>query len=393
MKKYILDDGRSLYFSNAHNLFWIGENPEWTENFYDESMYSLRLEISHQCNGYCKYCIVYGNKVQKLEKTDIEEMWSWLQEQEWFEKITDMFLIGGEPLMCFDEIRFLRQYFHGELSLSTNGTLITPEMADFFRENNVFIYISLDGKDREMNVNRVYRDGRTMYDDIINGLEILEQHKVKKGIFMVATQENIANIEKDMEELSKEYTIVKIGYSLPHWVQGERNIISPEQYRDALLRIYKNRKNIKSRVMQIGWRIYPMIEGKIKRFSCALHTVQTTVLPEQTVVRCSKIDGDSELSKITNDEITNGCPYEIAKKSNAECRDCIALASCGGGCPYDGLRRFGTIIDHRECVITPAVLDVALADAVEGINRLNQTNRLNDGLVDVAIVEDILVNG
>ena len=203
MKKYILDDGRSLYFSNAHNLFWIGENPEWTENFYDESMYSLRLEISHQCNGYCKYCIVYGNKVEKMEKTNIEEMWSWLQEQEWFEKITEMFLIGGEPLMCFDEIRFLRQYFHGELSLSTNGTLITPEMADFFRENNVFIYISLDGRDREMNVNRVYRDGRTMYDDIINGLEILEQHKVKKVIFMVATQENIANIVKDIEKLSK----------------------------------------------------------------------------------------------------------------------------------------------------------------------------------------------
>lgn len=387
IKTYVLNDGRNLHFSTEHNQLWVGENPEWSYNYYDEDLYSLRIEISHQCNGYCKYCIVFGNNVDRFEKMNITEVWTWLEEQVWFSKISDIFLIGGEPLMFFEDIRYIREQFKGDISLSTNGTLLTNEMADFFADNNVFIYISLDGLREEDNVNRVYRDGTSMYGDIIKGLAMLEQYYVAKGIFMVATHDNIKDIEYTMEQLADQYTITKFGYSIPHWTEHEGDIVSPEEYRDALIRIYKNRKNIKAEIMQVNWRIGPILDGKIKRFSCALHTVQTTLLPDRSIVRCSKIDNDSTLSKTSNEDLNNGCPINRAKDIDSSCRKCIALASCGGGCPYDGMRRFNTIIDQRECVITPALVDIVLADLCEGINKME---RIHDGLVDLELISELL---
>ena len=370
IKQYLLADGRKVYFSSDVNQVWVGEKPQWCEGeYYDTSLYSLRLEISHQCNGYCKYCIVFGNQVNKFEKMDIVSVWDWLNEQEWFSKITDMFLIGGEPLLFFEEIKYIRERFCGDISLSTNGTLITDEMAKYFKEKNIFIYISLDGLYRENNVDRIYRDGTYMYDDIIQGLQTLERYGVAKGIFMVATHNNISDIEFTMEKLSKKYDICKFGYSIPHWTLNEGNIVSPEEYRDALIRIYHNRMNINAKIMQLNWRIGPIIDRKIKRFSCALHTVQTTLLPDKSIVRCSKMDGDPNLSKIKNDDLTAGCPMNRAQDSNNKCSKCIALASCGGGCPYDGLRRFDSVIDQRECVITPAVIDIVLSELCKYFNK------------------------
>lgn len=382
-RKYILNDGRKLYYSNRYNKFWLGENPKWKEEYYNESMYSLRLEISHKCNGYCKYCIVFGNNIEKFEKMNIVDVWDWLEHTAWFNKITDIFLIGGEPLLFFNEIKFIRSRFSGDISLSTNGTLINDEMAHYFADNNIFIYISLDGIDEYQNKNRIYRDGSPMYRDILKGLDLLQKYSVRKGLFMVSTPENINDIEITLEKLSNQYSFEKIGYSIPHWTQNEGRIVTPEEYRDALIKIFKNRNKINARVMQLGWRINPLTEGMIKRFSCALHTIQTTVLPDKSIVRCSKIDNDQVLSKTTNEDLDKGCPISCSNQSDSPCADCVALASCGGGCPYDGLRRFGITIDKRECVITPAIVELAIREV---IREINMRDDIKSGLVPQDII-------
>lgn len=385
---YLLKNRRKLYYSPWHSLFWLDTPPEWPEPEYlDTALYSLRIEISHQCNGYCRYCIVFGNHVQQFEYLHMPTMWKWLNEQDWFRNITDIFIIGGEPTLFFDDIIYIAQNFSGKISFSTNGTLITLDMARKLKEHNVFVYISLDGPDKEDNMYRVYRDGRPMYEDIIRGLENLELAGTDKGIFMVATQRTVNRIDQIMEELSKKYRILKFGYSLPHWTENEEGIITPEQYRSALCAIYKNRKNIHAKVLQINWRINCLISGKVKRYSCSLHTIQTTLLPDRSIVRCAKIDHDPVLKLTTDHDLDQGCPLEQAHNPESGCADCIALSNCGGGCPYDGLRRFGTVIDQRECVITPAVVELAIKDVVDYFEADDTTP---SGLVDPDIIRNIL---
>lgn len=383
-----LEGGNKLYFSPTYNKFWLNTiTDEVVIDYYDTSISELRIEITYLCNGNCKYCIVFGNEIEKIETLDIKESWNWLSAQEWFENIKTIFIIGGEPLLCFSEILFILDNFNGEVRISTNGTLITHEIAKKLAKHNVLIYLSLDGLHYEDNQMRIYKDGRYMYADIIKGLNNLIEEGVRYGIFMVATKDNVHSAYKIIKEIDNIFHPIRIGYSMPHWTQNYMYEITAEEYRDALIDLYLHRKEINADIMQLKWRIKPLWQGKRKKYSCALHTTQITLLADKSIVRCSKIDNDPILKTITNDKLCNGCPSSLALKEINPCASCVALSCCGGGCPFDGLKRFGGVIDKRECIITPAVVSIAINDFVSAIK--NRTD-LPDGLISSDIIKEIL---
>ena len=335
MKKveYDLDGKNKLYFFPEYNRFAINDsNPEIIANYYDNSLIKLRLEISHLCNGRCKYCLVYGNNVEKVEVLNVKEFWQHLVKQDWFKKIKKIFIIGGEPLLHFEEISYIIDNFNGKISFSTNGTLITKEMARKFSNPKVKVYISLDGPEFEDNINRVYANQQFMYPDIIKGINLLKEYNVNFGIFMVATSETVNRAADMILKLDEKYSPIRIGYNLPHWTSGYKNYSLEKEFRDTLLKLYKDRKRIKAEIPQIKWRLNPLCEGKIKKFSCGLHTTQTTILPDRSIIRCSKIDNEKDnlKNRITNELLDKNSPIELAKDDNSACSKCIALSCCGG---------------------------------------------------------------
>lgn len=389
IQKYKLSTERALFFSPRYNRFWLDEITEILhQDYYDKSLISLRLEISGQCNGRCKYCIVYGNHVEKKEIIDISSSWEWLISLPWFKNIKDIFIIGGEPMLHFDDIIFILEHFNGTVSFSTNGTLITRERAKQLAHYNVMVYISLDGLTVNDNINRIYKDGSYMYPDIINGLELLEETGVKKGIFMVATQNTVNNISDILMKLTRQYKLSRIGYSMPHWTQNESDTVTAEQYRDALLDLFDHRKEINTDIMQLNWRLRPLSDGKVKEFSCSLHTQQITVLPDKSVVRCSKIDSLNDKDVYTNDWLNENCPTSLADKSLEPCASCIALASCGGGCPFDGIKRFQSAIDKRECIVTRPLVSKAIQEIIRSFE--NEYSNLPTGIICPSVIKRIL---
>lgn len=386
--KYSLPDGRDLFYSPESLRFWVGPEPDFPEpEFRSTDFHTLRLEITHQCNGNCSYCIVFGNHVQSYIRPHIQELWTWVEAQTWYSQVTDMFVIGGEPLLVYSDLVYIMERFEGRISLSTNGTLLTDEMAEVFRSRGVLVYLSMDGSTRLDNTRRRYPDGTEMYDHIQRGLERLEQAGTRKGLFMVATPATVGKIAEILTELSSSWSLERIGYSLPHWNENEPDLVSPEQYRDALLELYHRRRGISAEIIQLTWRTGVLAGGVAKRFSCGVHTTQKTVLPDRRLVRCGKIDSHPVFSGVTNFDLDQGCPVSIAINQTSECASCVALGCCGGGCPYDGLQRFGTVIDRRECVITPPLITAAVADIVAGLGVLSN---LADGLVPRETVKAIL---
>lgn len=158
-----------------------------------------------------------------------------------------------------------------------------------------------------------------------------------------------------------------------------------------MIELYKNKKQIKAEIPQLNWRLNPLCEGKIKRFSCGLHTTQTTILPDGSTVRCLKIDNEKEKTlkaRITNDLLDKNSPVELAKDSNSPCSRCIAVSCCGGGCPFDGMKRFNCLTDKRECVITPALINLAVNDVAKAIKE--NTIEVQNGLIKPEIIKRIL---
>ena len=393
MKKieYDIDEKNKLYFFPESNRFSLNKDDVDIEpDYYDTSLVKLRIEISHKCNGRCKYCLVFGNKVENFETLDIKAFWKKYSHEDWFKNLKSIFIIGGEPLLFFEEISFILDNFDGRVSFSTNGTLLTEEMAQKFSKSNVSIYVSLDGPTYEDNINRVYADGECMYPDIMKGIDLLRKYNIQFGIFMVASKETVHKAKDMIMELDAKYSPSRIGYSLPHWTSGYKNEDLSEGFRDVLIDLYKNRKKLTTDIPQMSWRLNPLREGKVKKFSCALHTSQLAVLPDMSFIRCSKIDNEKDNLKeyVTNERLDQNSPIELAKDEKSACSKCTALASCGGGCPFDGMKRFGCLTDKRECVITPALIDEAIKDIVEGIK--SGKVEIEDGLIDPKVIDKIL---
>ncbi len=388
--EYKLKGNNKLFYAPAYNRFWINNlNAKLKKDYYDVLLTDLRIEITYLCNGNCKYCIVYGNEIEKIESLNMKEVWNEIKKKKWMKEIKTIFLIGGEPFLFFNQIEYLLENFNGEIRISTNGTLITKKIAKKLAGHNVLIYLSLDGPDFDENMMRIYKDGRYMYNDTIQGLNNLLEQNVKFGIFTVATKENVKNIINLMIRLVQRFHPYRIGYSLPHWIKNNSYEISAIEYRDALIELFNHRNEIDTEIMQLKWRIKPLMDGKIKRFSCSMHTSQMTILSDNTIVRCSKIDHDKIYKMLSNGFFDCNCPVNLARNKGNPCSECIALSCCGGGCPYDGLKRFGSVIDRRECVITPALINQAVQEIIVKINADNYIT--NDGLAPQDFIRSILM--
>jgi len=103
---------------------------------------------------------------------------------------------GGEPLLR-DDIWELLQHAREQgiaLALSSNGTLITPEIAERLKKSGVeYVGISLDGADRETHEN--LRNFPGCFDAALTGLSHCREAGMKTGVRFTATRENLDDIE------------------------------------------------------------------------------------------------------------------------------------------------------------------------------------------------------
>ena len=97
-------------------------------------------------------------------------------------KALSISFFGGEPLLRFSLMRQIVSSLEKLLPIpcsfhvTTNGTLITPEVAGFLQEHNFSAIVSLDGSKTGHDHLRKYPTGKGSFDDVIQGLENLRQH-------------------------------------------------------------------------------------------------------------------------------------------------------------------------------------------------------------------------
>ncbi len=112
---------------------------------------------------------------------------------------------GGEPtIMGVDFYRRAIAYQEKhkkpgmtfENTMQTNGTLLTDEWCEFFKENDYLIGLSIDGPRELHDANRVDKGGRPTFDKVMRGLRLLQKHGVE---FNILTTVNAANEDYPLE--------------------------------------------------------------------------------------------------------------------------------------------------------------------------------------------------
>lgn len=218
---------------------------------------TMMLLVSEYCNMRCLYCYgSYGSKVKpKLMNEKTLKLAIDFAVRIGIRKVG---LFGGEPLLNFDLIKKAVEYGKGkdmEFGITTNGTIVTDEIADFCKEHNIKVSVSIDGPKEVHDLCRVYPDGRGTYDDVIRGIKKLSERGILSALEMTYSAKHPEDLKMIIDALAPFSKLITCAC-----VDGPRNA----PYKDLIIRGDRLRKyyqtlstieldgNLKSGAVRVG---------------------------------------------------------------------------------------------------------------------------------------------
>lgn len=172
---------------------------------FAKPLYVMLKPVGSLCNLACDYCY-YLEKANLYAENKNHVMSEELLERfvkEYIESQTMPQVMftwhGGETLMrplsfYKKAIELQKRYAQGrqiDNSIQTNGTLLTDEWCQFFRENNFLVGISIDGPQEFHDEYRRDRMNRPSFTKVMRGIELLKKHDVDFNCMAVVNDYNV----------------------------------------------------------------------------------------------------------------------------------------------------------------------------------------------------------
>lgn len=175
------------------------------------------FELLPICNMNCSMCYV------RLTKDEMDQQGAVLSQEQWI-KIAQqavksgllfLLLTGGEPLLypefesLYKELRNLGLF----ITINTNGTLITEELADMFARNlprriNISLYGNKDAVYEELCHNP------KGFTQVMNAIKLLKERNIPIKLNYTLTPQN----EKESDEIMRISDELKIPVSIPTYI-------------------------------------------------------------------------------------------------------------------------------------------------------------------------------
>jgi radical SAM protein with 4Fe4S-binding SPASM domain len=171
----------------------------------------VSMELTHRCNLACKHCYIDIHESEELSLVEIKSI---------IDQLADagslyLMFTGGEPLMRKDffDIAFYARKKGFLILLMTNGTLITPEIAEKIQLlEPVSVGMSLHGAQPETHDSITGKKGS--FASTINAIRMLRNLKIPVSLQTLLMDTNVHEAA-DMKLLAQELgAYLKIGHQL-----------------------------------------------------------------------------------------------------------------------------------------------------------------------------------
>jgi len=162
--------------------------------------------IGASCNLACNYCY-YLNKSDLHNESVIGRM---------SDKLLEIYIIqhiqasseqsiffswhGGEPTLAgLDYFRRITELQKKHLpenrfalnGIQTNGTLLDEEWCQFLKKENFIVGISLDGPELFHSANRFRKGGKSCFNEVIRGFQLMKTYEIPCEILCVVNAQNV----------------------------------------------------------------------------------------------------------------------------------------------------------------------------------------------------------
>lgn len=190
--------------------------------------------ITRTCNLRCVHCYADSHAERYPGELSWEQCCAVIDDLADY-KVNALLLSGGEPLLHPQLPQILQRATDKGLkvTISTNGTRITPDMARMFKELGVaYVGISLDGIGA---VHDKFRGVQGAFDGAIRGFKLCEEVGQKTGLRLTLTRNNVQSMEQILNFIEQE-GIQRVCFY--HLVPTGRGVdvasLKPEEARAAL---------------------------------------------------------------------------------------------------------------------------------------------------------------
>ena len=317
----------------------------------DIDVHRIRFYVTERCNMGCPGCFVrfkYRNDedFQNSDKRKAERTVDFLREENEGDSFQIHFL-GGEPLIGFELIEHTVSYAEEvceetdpEFSLTTNATIVTEEIAEYLDEKDFTVGVSFDGDEELNDQSRMYMDDSGTFEDAVEGFELLKEH-MDDGVGILVTPQplNIDVLSDVTEKLVDRLDPDGLTINDPFHSDGTWEV-DGRKFAEELKPIVElcEREKIPlisplSQVLKALGRKEPKVQTlttQERNFSCAV-SVDGRI--------CYHImNYDEELFPNPIEEQSDERFEQWATYSgyqHEECRNCIALNTCGGPDPIE----------------------------------------------------------
>ena len=112
---------------------------------------SITLNVCNTCNLRCSYCFEKNKTTSFMDINTVERI---LNKAYNPDKGLIVNLFGGEPLMNWEVVKYVICWAGSKdnvhVGITTNGTTITKEIANYIKSRNVHLLLSIDGSTLEI---------------------------------------------------------------------------------------------------------------------------------------------------------------------------------------------------------------------------------------------------
>jgi radical SAM protein with 4Fe4S-binding SPASM domain len=289
-----------------------------------------------------------------------------------------MFIGGGEPTLSWNLVEQATLYaektakennINLHKQLSTNGSILTPEMFKFYQEHDFEIQFSFDVIPEVQNIQRA------QFDTVSANLKFLSENGIKCRIRSTVTDLNVDRMPEMVELCHTEYPKVN-RLILEHVVDPEHFKI-PEIIRDFYDRYFTSFIASHLQAKKYGIGLFSSSTGTVRAVREKFCFNLYCLTPYATFTTCPNISSpiesgyeDAVFGRIQNNEIIfDDTAYRTITSgdihNNQKCRECWAKWNCGGGCPNQRQVYKSEIFDET-CIYQRKILRYNLISELSG---------------------------
>lgn len=348
------------------------------------------LIITNRCNLRCTYCFADGGSY-RLEPGSTMSVDTACRALDYLvetsrKKVFMVVFFGGEPLMEFDLIRqivdYWEKYYSGKkkvvFGIVTNGTLLNKRVLQYCSSKKIKLLISLDGEKQDHDAARRYENGAGTYDNITRNLDLarqcLPENDLACSCTLTRTNMQVSRLFHHMADLG----FSRMDFQMENIFDATSALKSPDMH--ALAAGFKTLFHDLAESGRIGefkridivYKFLTALEQRKKnRYFCYTGRTRYAVSPEGDLYPCIFFASQhmycfgNVSCGITRPDILQSFA-ENRVESKPPCRECFARHLCGGGCAFAARLAGGSIagVSPALCVLYRQVAALCLEYAV-----------------------------